>query len=96
MPIFPLDSVRNARIDHEVELVLEDVREEVRDFPFSAERDLGDSDDILEVYDLARPRLNVIASLLREVHGGKGADISTGLGFLPVILDRLGLSVTAT
>lgn len=96
MSLFPLDAVRNASVDREVELVLEDVREEVQSFGFTPQRDPGDVQDILEVYDLARPRLNVLASLLRDLRGTSGADVSTGLGFLPVILGRYGLETVAT
>jgi 2-polyprenyl-3-methyl-5-hydroxy-6-metoxy-1,4-benzoquinol methylase len=96
VPIFPLDSVRNAPIDHGFELLLEDVRAEVAAFPFSPQDVPGDVEDILEVYDLARPRLNVLLSLLRDMEGKIGADIGTGLGFLPVLLARCGIGVVAT
>lgn len=93
MSIFPLDAVRNARIDQDVELLLEDVREELAHFPFEAP---FDGPSVLEVYDLARPRLNVLTSLLQGLTGMRGADISTGFGFLPVLLQRRGVETVAT
>ncbi len=95
MSIFPLDAVRNASIDHQIELLLEDLREEVATFPFSADDEL-EAQDVLEVYDLARPRLNVLASLLRDLEGKQGADIGTGFGFLPALLTRCGLTTVGT
>jgi protein-L-isoaspartate O-methyltransferase len=95
MSIFPLDAVRNAAIDQDLELLLEDVREEVAGFPFSPGAH-GEIGEILEAYDMSRPRLNVITSTLIDLHGTRGADIGTGLGFLPVILQRQGLHVVAT
>jgi len=95
MSIFPLDSVRNATIDRHIELLLEDVRQEIAGFPFSLDGEL-DIQDVLEVYDLARPRLNVLAASLSELRGAKGADIGTGFGFLPVLLARCGLQTLAT
>lgn len=94
MPIFALDEVRNARIDQQLELVLQDVREDVFQFPFSA--GIGSTGEIVEAYDIARPRLNVILAQLQSMVGACGADVSTGLGFLPVLLTRLGLTVQAT
>lgn len=96
MTLFPLDSVRNAVIDRSLEPVLEAVRDQLLDFPFSEDRDPGTADEIVEVYDLARPRLNVLAALARAAGGTRVLDVSTGIGFLPVILQRLGLQVTAT
>lgn len=96
MTIFPLDAVRNARIDQQIEVALQEVRDQVVAFPFSLQRYGLDLGDVLEVYDLARPRLNVLVSLLRDLRGKRGADISTGLGFLPVLLDRYGLTAVAT
>jgi 2-polyprenyl-3-methyl-5-hydroxy-6-metoxy-1,4-benzoquinol methylase len=95
MSIFPLDSVRNATIDRHIELHLEDLREEIAGFPFSLNDEL-DLQDVLEVYDLARPRLNVLASSLSDLRGAHGADIGTGFGFLPVLLIRGGLQTIAT
>lgn len=94
MPLFPLDAIRNATIDRDLELVLEDVREEVARFSFPAE--LGGTDAVVEAYDAARPRLNVLLALLEDQVGKTGADISTGLGFLPVLLKRRYVRVTAT
>ena len=96
MSLFPLDAVRNAQLDREIELLLEDAREQVIRFPEWNETGLGSSDEILEAYDMARPRLNVLASLL--LRGGAHAclDIGTGPGFLPYILTRLGIAVIAT
>src|ERR671924_138771 len=95
MSLFPLDSVRNAAIDREVEPVLEDLREEVSAFPFWREV-AGDLEGVLEVYDLARPRLNVLVSSLRDMEGAIGVDIGTGFGFLPVLLTRYGVRAMAT
>jgi 2-polyprenyl-3-methyl-5-hydroxy-6-metoxy-1,4-benzoquinol methylase len=94
--LYPLDAVRNAVFDLQVELVLEDVREDILAFPFSVEEDGAEMEEVLEAYDLARPRLNVLASLLTDCGGRRGADISAGLGFLPVVLTRAGLRVAAT
>src|SRR5437588_8549239 len=96
MPLFPLDAIRNAPMDHHIELILEDVREEIATFPFGESDEMGNVQDMLDVYDMARPRFNVIASLLHAMPGGSGVDISTGLGFLPVILTRFGLRLVAT
>jgi 2-polyprenyl-3-methyl-5-hydroxy-6-metoxy-1,4-benzoquinol methylase len=94
MPLFPLDAVRNATIDRSLEPLLEDVREDLIRFPFPA--DIGGAEAVLEAFDLARPRLNVLMHQLQDLHGAVGADISTGLGFLPVLLSRCGLHVAAT
>lgn len=96
MSLYPLDAVRNAAVDREVELLLEDVREDVLAFPFSAEEDDAEVEEVLEAYDLARPRLNVLASLLADLRERYGVDISAGLGFLPVVLARSGLRVATT
>jgi 2-polyprenyl-3-methyl-5-hydroxy-6-metoxy-1,4-benzoquinol methylase len=96
MTIFPLDRIRNAVIDREVEPLLEDVREAVHSFAFTQRAELGNVEDILAAYDMARPRLNVLVSLLRSLAGHTGADISTGLGFLPVLLARYGVHTIAT
>ncbi|GAC1444380.1 MAG: hypothetical protein NVSMB52_03690 [Chloroflexota bacterium] len=93
--IFPLDSVRNATIDREVELLLEDVREEVRSFTFPRDF-VGTTADIIEVYDLARPRLNLITSVILGRSLREGVDVSTGLGFLPVLLARSNINAIAT
>jgi SAM-dependent methyltransferase len=92
--LFPLDAVRNAPIDRSLEPLLEDVREDLIRFPFPA--DIGGAEAVVEAFDLARPRLNVLLQQLRDLDGARGADISTGLGFLPVLLARCGLDVTAT
>jgi 2-polyprenyl-3-methyl-5-hydroxy-6-metoxy-1,4-benzoquinol methylase len=94
MSIFPLDRVRNASINHDLELLLEDVREDVAAFPFPAE--LGGTEAALEVYDSARPRLNVLLDLIQDLRNARCADISCGLGFLPVLLARSGHRVVAT
>ena len=96
MSIFALDAVRNASVNHRIEPILEDVREEIATFPFSADVDLGDVEDVLAAYDMARPRLNVLASLLEDFSGRTGADISIGLGFLPVLLTRFGITTVGT
>lgn len=95
MSIFALDSVRNATIDRHIELLLEDLREEIAGFPFSRDREL-EAQDVLEVYELARPRLNVLASALSDLRGARGADVGTGFGFLPVLLARCGLQTVGT
>jgi 2-polyprenyl-3-methyl-5-hydroxy-6-metoxy-1,4-benzoquinol methylase len=96
MTLFPLDSVRNARIDRGLEPVLEEVRERLRRFPFDPRRDAGTAEEIVEAFDMARPRLNALASLTRRAEASRVLDVSTGLGFLPVILHILGLDVRAT
>ncbi|MDQ2741965.1 MAG: methyltransferase domain-containing protein [Chloroflexota bacterium] len=95
MSLYSLDTVHNAHPDPSIEALLEVVREEVARFPFTPDRDAGSSQEVLEAFDQARPRLNVIASLLRDVEGC-GADISTGIGFLPLVVRRLGLQIVAT
>lgn len=94
MPLFPLDAVRNAAIDRRIEPLLEDVREDLIQFPFPAE--IGGTDAVVQAFDFARPRLNVLVQELQALTGAEGADISTGLGFLPVLLARCGLAVTVT
>jgi SAM-dependent methyltransferase len=96
MPLFPLDAVRNAVIDQTIEPVLESVRQELAAFPFSEESVNADVSDILQAFDASRPRLNVIASMLSDLRGRRGADISTGLGFLPILLRHFGLDVVPT
>jgi 2-polyprenyl-3-methyl-5-hydroxy-6-metoxy-1,4-benzoquinol methylase len=94
MPIFALDSVRNARIDGGTEILLEEMRREVASFPFGL-GDLGGSADVLEVYDRSRPRLNVLISALRDLTGARGIDVGAGFGFLPVLLQRRGVHAIA-
>ncbi len=94
MPIFPLDMVRNAPIDMDLELLLEDVRQDVAAFSFPVE--LGGTNAVLEAYDAARPRLNVLVALVERHSSGRGADISAGLGFLPVLLARSHIDIIAT
>jgi SAM-dependent methyltransferase len=96
MTVFPLDRVRNAVIQRGIEPVLESVREELATFPWAEDAWDGDTSDILAAFDASRPRLNVIASMLSDFAGSPGADISTGLGFLPVILRRCSLDLIAT
>jgi 2-polyprenyl-3-methyl-5-hydroxy-6-metoxy-1,4-benzoquinol methylase len=95
MTLFPLDSVRNAPIDRRIEPVLEAVRDELLDFPFDAARDAGTAEEVVEAYDMARPRLNLLAGLASG-RGLRILDVSTGIGFLPVILRHLSLQVIAT
>jgi hypothetical protein len=96
MPLYPLDRVRNVVIDRSIEPVLESVREEVTAL-LVAESSLDeDVSDILEAFDASRPRLNVIASMLSDMAGKPGADISIGLGFLPAVLRRRGLELVTT
>lgn len=94
VPLFQLDQVRNAQIDRQIEPILETVAEEIRAFPFNRESDAGDVEDVLDAYSMARPRLNVLTSLLKGERAV--ADISTGVGFLPVVLARAGVDVVAT
>jgi 2-polyprenyl-3-methyl-5-hydroxy-6-metoxy-1,4-benzoquinol methylase len=94
VPIFALDSLRNAGIDRDTEVLLEEMRRDVAAFPFEL-GDLGGSADVLEVYDESRPRLNVLVSALRDVRGARGIDIGAGFGFLPVLLQRCGLHAIA-
>lgn len=94
MSIFPLDHVRNAPISQDLELLLEDVREDVASFPFPPE--IGGTEAALEVYDSARPRLNVLLGLVQHLTNARCADIGCGLGFLPLLLARSGHRVVAT
>jgi SAM-dependent methyltransferase len=96
MTLFPLDSVRNAVIQPQIEPLLESIRTEVAAFQFTGEEHIGDVSDILEAFDASRPRLNVIASMVSDLRGRNGADISSGLGFVAVVLRRMGLNVIAT
>lgn len=96
MTIFPLDSVRNALIRPDIEPLLESVRAEVGAFRFEDQDGIGDVSDVLEAFDASRPRLNVIASMTSDLRGRYGADISSGLGFVAVVLRRMGLNVITT
>lgn len=96
MPLFPLDHIRNAPIRQELEPALQDLREQVSRFTFVPEIDGGDTSDVLDVFDMARPRLNVLLSRLKKLPNPSGADISTGIGFLGVLLQSIGISVTGT
>lgn len=96
MTLFPLDHVRNASIDRSLEPLLEQVRQDVLAFPFDPKQDAGTAEEVVEAFDMARPRLNVLATLARQAGGGRVLDVSTGIGFLSVVLQRLGLNVTAT
>jgi 2-polyprenyl-3-methyl-5-hydroxy-6-metoxy-1,4-benzoquinol methylase len=96
MTLFPLHSVRNAPIERSLEPVLEEVRAALAAFPFDPSRDPGSAEEVVEAFDMARPRLNVLAALVRTAGAGSVADISTGLGFLPVVLQRLGIPAVAT
>lgn len=79
-----------------LEPVLETVRAELAAFPFLEDVHGGKVSDVLQAFDASRPRLNVVASMLSGLEGKVGADISVGLGFLPVLLRRCGLDVIAT
>jgi 2-polyprenyl-3-methyl-5-hydroxy-6-metoxy-1,4-benzoquinol methylase len=94
MSIFPLDNLRNARIDPDIELLLGEVRREVESFPFDL-HELAAPSDVLEVYDISRPRLNVLVAALRDMAGSRGIDLGAGFGFLPVALQRHGFTVVA-
>ena len=96
MTIFPLDSVRNAVIRPGIEPLLESVRAEVVASRFEDQDRIGDVSDVLEAFDASRPRLNVIASMTSDLRGRYGADISSGLGFVAVVLRRMGLNVITT
>jgi 2-polyprenyl-3-methyl-5-hydroxy-6-metoxy-1,4-benzoquinol methylase len=96
MTLFPLDAVRNAAVDRDIEPVLEIVRDQLLAFPFDPSTDPGTADEIVEAYDLARPRLNLLASLARSSGAERCLDVSAGIGFLPAVLQHLGLKVTAT
>lgn len=91
MTLYPLDAIRNAAIDRSIEPALEELRAAVA----AAPHDIGTADEVLEAFDYARPRLNVLASLLAGM-AGHGADISAGLGFLPVLLRKRGHTLIAT
>lgn len=94
MTLFPLDAIRNAWPDHSLEPAIEEVRSQVASFPFAP--DLGTREEVLEAFDMARPRLNVLAHLVHAVGAHGVLDIGTGLGFLPVLLQALGMAVEAT
>jgi 2-polyprenyl-3-methyl-5-hydroxy-6-metoxy-1,4-benzoquinol methylase len=94
MPIFPLDSVRNAVIEQAIEPSLEEIRLQLSNFPFP--ESIGGTEAVLEAFDFARPRLNVLAALVRTMEGATGVDVSTGLGFLPVLFRHCGTDVIAT
>jgi 2-polyprenyl-3-methyl-5-hydroxy-6-metoxy-1,4-benzoquinol methylase len=96
LSIFPLDSVQNAGIDQEVELTLEELRRDLESFSFIQAGVAFTSEEILEVFDVSRARLNVLARLLKHMRGKTGADISAGFGFLSVALSRQGIEVRAT
>lgn len=96
MALFPLDKLHNASADQALEPLLAEMRDEIARFPFSADRDTGDVDEVIEAYDQSRVRLSIITSLLADLRGRTGADISSGIGFLSTILHRRGLHVTAT
>ncbi len=96
MPLFALDAVRNAPVDHAIEILLEEMRGQVAAFPFPQRAGLDTVEDALQVYDQARPRFNVILSLLTGTAGKRGADISTGFGFLPALLAAVGAEISGT
>jgi len=96
VPLFALDAVRNARIDRSVEILLEEMRGQVATFAFPEHTGVEAVEDALYVYDQARPRFNVVLSLLTGTAGKYGADISTGLGFLSALLAKAGAEVFAT
>jgi SAM-dependent methyltransferase len=96
MTIFALDSIRNAVVEPGMEPLLESVRADVAASRWKEDAHVGDLSDVLDAFDVSRPRLNVIASMLSDLGGKHGADISTGLGFVPVVLRRLGLNLVAT
>jgi 2-polyprenyl-3-methyl-5-hydroxy-6-metoxy-1,4-benzoquinol methylase len=95
MTLFPLDAVSNAGIERSLEPVLEAVRDQLLAFPFHAGRDAGTAEEVVEAYDMARPRLNVLTALARG-GGPEILDVSTGIGFLPAVLRHFGLHVCAT
>jgi SAM-dependent methyltransferase len=96
MPLFPLDAVRNARPDRSLEPLLEDLREAVTRYGRWEAAGVGSAAEVLEAFDQARPRLNVLATLLSHCGVRSCVDVSTGLGFLPGLLTRLGLRALAT
>jgi 2-polyprenyl-3-methyl-5-hydroxy-6-metoxy-1,4-benzoquinol methylase len=96
MPLFPLDQVRNAQPDRAVEPLLEDLREEIIHFSAWEQLGLGGTAEVVDAFDMARPRLNVLASLLQRAGIRSCLDVSTGLGFLPRLLTTLGINVMAT
>jgi len=96
MPLFALDTVRNAPIDCSAEILLEEMRGQVAAFSFPQHPGLATVEDALQVYDQARPRFNVILSLLTGTVGKRGADISTGFGFLAALLAGTGAEMCGT
>ncbi len=96
MTIYPLDSVRNAPVRRDIEVMLESVRESILAHPWIDGTDGYRGSDVMEAFEASRNRLNVIGSMLSDLHGKHGADVGTGLGFATVTLRRVGLLVTAT
>lgn len=96
MTLFPLDALRNAAVDRAIEPVLEQLREDIKSFPFSEVSSDLVTPAVLEAFDMARARLNVLASLLGGDPGASSIDVGTGIGFLPVLLEQLGFRVRAT
>ncbi|HLJ66167.1 MAG TPA: methyltransferase domain-containing protein [Chloroflexota bacterium] len=95
MTLFPLDRVQNARIDHRIEPMLEEVRTQAAKFDWPEDDDLT-VEDLLGVYDLARPRMNVLVTALQDMIGSTGADIGAGVGFLAIALRRIGITTILT
>jgi 2-polyprenyl-3-methyl-5-hydroxy-6-metoxy-1,4-benzoquinol methylase len=95
MPLFPLDAVRNARPNRALEPLLQQVRDDLAAFTFPPELEIT-TEDALDAFDQARPRLNVIVDALRRYGGGRGIDVGTGLGFVSVAVARAGFQVIAT
>ncbi|MGI8825415.1 MAG: class I SAM-dependent methyltransferase [Chloroflexota bacterium] len=71
---------------------MEQLRGEVAIFPWRPIDEI-DAESALHAFDMSRPRLNVLAA---RIPRGRGVDISTGLGFLPPLLERIGVEVVAT
>ena len=92
MTLFPLDQIRNALPDQRWEPVLQEVGESIAGAAWNTN---FDTESLYEAFDQARPRLNVLLQIIAEIDGA-GADISTGLGFLPAVLARIGRDITAT
>jgi 2-polyprenyl-3-methyl-5-hydroxy-6-metoxy-1,4-benzoquinol methylase len=95
MTLYPLDAARNALPAQNLEPPLEVIRDRIIAGSFPSD-EVASHEDLLRAFDIARARLNVIASHLRNLPGSRGAEIGTGLGFLPPLLELLGLQVTAT
>ena len=110
MSRFHIGQARNASIDPKIDtelMALADFIDEERFPPVQDYRDLhpGEPDDsgrlgpeaVRRSLHLARPRYNLMVQMLRSLAAKQGADISSGFGFLDVLLvEQYGLQIIAT